>query len=144
MYLMAVLLGLISMLGYAAANVVSQPLARKLGSQQILFLRGLTIVPVLLIVSIPSLHYLKDLHYVLFALLLGLLGYLPLLAFTHGVKISRVGIIAPIAGSSPLITVLMAFVILSTPLKALQWLAVVIIVVANMAASINPKSLKES
>ena len=144
MLLLSVLFGLLSMLGFAFANVTSQPLARKFGSTQVILLRTATTAAVLFMLSIPSLHNLKDVNYVIFTFLLGVVGYIPVLAFTHGVKISRVSIVSPIAGTSPLITVLLAFIILNTPLKSLTWFAIILIVLANVAASINPKSLKDS
>ncbi len=144
MILWAVLFGILSMTGYAFANVFSQPLARKFGIAQTILLRGVTVIVALAIVSIPSFHYLSNVQYVLYALILGIAGYLPLLAFTHGIKISRVGIISPIAGSSPFVTVWLAFLILHTSLSKAQWFAILLIVMANIWASINPKSLKDS
>lgn len=144
MFLLAVLLGFLSMAGFAFANVSSQPLAKKFGNGQVLFLRELTVVIVLALLAIPSLHNIKDVHYVLFALALGLAGYLPLLAFTHGLKVSRVGIVSPIAGCSPLVTVILAFAILGTPIKSIQWLAIVLVILANVGASINLKNFKDS
>jgi len=67
-----------------------------------------------------------------------------LLAFTHGIKVSKVGIVSPIAGSSPLVTVILTFFILSTPIKAMQWIAIVLVVLANISVSINIKNLKQS
>lgn len=140
----AIICGLVSMIGYALANVSSQPLARRLGNAQIIYLRGLTVALVLAIASIPSVDRLDNFGYVLYALGLGLVGYLPLLAFTHGIKISRVGIISPIASTSPLVTVLLAFFILHSPLTGVQWLAVALVIFANISASVNLKNLKES
>jgi drug/metabolite transporter (DMT)-like permease len=144
MILLAVLFGILSMIGYSLANVSSQPLAKKLGTTQILFLRGLTVALVLAIASVPSFHYFHNVHYVIFSLALGLVGYIPLLAFTHGLKVSRVGIVSPIAGSSPLVTVVLAFIIIGTQIRAIQWIAIVLVVLANIGVSVNLKSLRES
>ena len=144
MILLAVLFGLLSMVGYAFSGITSQPLAKKLGNAQVIFLRGLTVIVVLAAASISSIHHLQDVHYVVYALVLGVLGYLPLLAFTHGIKISRIGIVSPIGGCSPLITVLLAYFLLSTALSGLQWLAIALIVAANIGVSVNVKSLKDS
>jgi uncharacterized membrane protein len=108
---MAVVCGLLSMISYGLANVFSQPLARKLGVVQTLFLRGIAVT---LILAVGALTNYSDFnHYkdILLTLGLGIAGYLPLLTFTHGIKISRIGIVAPIAGTSPLITILLSFLI---------------------------------
>ncbi len=144
MVTLAVLFGLLSMSGYAVSNVSAQPLARKFGNAQLIFLRGLTVITLLAVASVYDLNRLHDLHYVFYALLLGAFGYLPALAFTHGIKISRVGIVSPIASCSPLVAVLLSFFILETPISMLRWFAVALIVVANIGASVNPKSLKGS
>jgi drug/metabolite transporter (DMT)-like permease len=142
--LFAVIFGLISMMGYATANVFSQPLARKWGTQQLLFLRGFGVCLILAVASLGSLEFFLNIRYVALAVGLGVVGYLPLLAFTHGLKVSKVGIVAPIAGASPFVTVLLAFLILHNPLSAVQWVAIVVLLAANIIVSVNFKSLRHS
>lgn len=132
------------MLSNAFANTFSQPLAKKLGTIPTLFLRGITVCLILGVISIPSLYRLANIHYALFALLLGVAGYFPAQAFTHGVKVSRVGIIAPIAGCSTLVTVLLAATFLHAPIEPLQWAAIILVLIANIGVSVNIKSLRES
>lgn|GEM_PF-615471 len=141
---LAILFGLLSMTGFSLANVSSQPLAKKLGNAQILFLRGITVVLVLAILAIPSIHNAKNISQVAFSLFLGMAGYLPLLAFTHGIKVSRIGIVSPIAGCSPLVTVILAFAVLGVPIKSIQWVAIVLIILANVCVSINLKNFRDS
>jgi drug/metabolite transporter (DMT)-like permease len=142
--LISVLLGLASMLTYSLANVASQPLVRKIGSAQVLFLRGLIICAVLIVACVPSYSHITSLRPVLFALGLGMAGYVPVLAFMHGVRVSRVGIVAPISATSALFTVILAFAILDTPLNLVQWLAIALVITANIAISVNPKDLRSS
>ncbi|HEY4036708.1 MAG TPA: DMT family transporter [Ktedonobacteraceae bacterium] len=141
---MAVVCGLLSMISYGLANVFSQPLARKLGTVQMLFLRGIAVT---LILAVGALIDYRDFnHYkaILLTFGLGIAGYLPVLAFTHGIKISRIGIMAPIAGASPLITVLLSFFFLHTPIHFLQWLAIVVIIAANVVMSVDLKDWRSS
>ncbi len=142
--LLSVALGLLSMLAYGFANAFSKPLAQKLGAPQTLFLRGLTLVSLLAVAAIPSYHNLSHWQIALAAILLGMAGYLPVLAFTHGIKESPLGIMAPISGTSPLITVLLSWLFLSLHLSSLQWLAITIVVGANIAISVNPRNWRNS
>lgn len=141
---MSALLGLVSMFAYSLANVSSQPLVRKIGSAQVIFLRGLIICAVLVAACIPSYYRFNNLPQVLFALSLGIAGYMPVLAFMHGLRVSRVGIVAPIGATSALFTVVLAFAVLHTSLHALQWLAIVLVIAANVAISVNPRDLRNS
>lgn len=141
---LSVLIGLASMLAYSLANVVSQPLVRKSGSAQVLYLRGLVISVILGLIVIPQYHHFHDTRHVLLALLLGIGGYIPVLAFMQGLRVSKVGIVAPIGATSALLTVVLAFLVLHTPLGAIQWAAIVMVIAANVAVSVNPKDLRSS
>ena len=52
---------------------------------------------------------------------LGVAGYAPVLAFAHGVRVSRLGVVAPVAGTSPLVSVLLSAVVLGVPIGPVQW-----------------------
>lgn len=142
--LFSVLLGLLSMVAYGLANAFSKPLSQKLGSPQVLYLRGFTISAILAVASVTSYHHLSNWPVALAALGLGIAGYLPVLAFTHSIKESPLGIIAPIAGTSPLITVLLSVLFLGVGLQTGQWLAVALVVVANVAVSVDLKNWRQS
>ena len=142
--IMAIVCGLVSMVTYGLSNVYSQPLAKKLGPAQMLFLRGIAISLILAIGA--AVNYSKFTNYteILITLGLGIAGYLPVLAFTHGLKISRIGIVAPIAGTSPFITVLLSSMILRTNIHPLQWVAVVVVIGANIVMSVDLKNWRNS
>lgn len=141
---LSVVFGLISMIAYGASNAYSKPLSQRIGASQIIFLRGLIMLVVLGIISIPTYYYLGNWTVVLSAIGLGVVGYLPVLAFTHGIKESPLGIMAPIAGSAPLITVVLSFLFLGLTLHLSQWLAVTLIVAANIAVSVDVRNWRQS
>lgn len=91
----SILFGLMAMFGYGLANVYSLPIARRFGSARFLLIRGLAICAILAVTAIPTLGSLRDWRAALAALAIGVLGYLPPLAFTHGIKMSRISIVAP-------------------------------------------------
>lgn len=140
----AILFGLISMFSYGLANTYSLPLAKRHGPARFLLLRGIVVCAILLVLAIPNLHYLSNWQAVLAALGIGIFGYLPPLAFTHGIKISRISIVAPIAGTAPFITVLLSVLLLNTHLHGIQWLGIAVIILANIAVSVNFRSLRSS
>ncbi len=142
--LFAILFGLLSMVCYGLANAFSQSLAKRLGPAQFLFLRGLTIVAMLAVVCIPTYAHSHNWPEVLFAFGIGFTGYLPPLAFMHGLRVSKIGIVAPIANAAPLITVLLSFFILNVPVHGVQWLAIALIVTANAATAINFRDFRQS
>lgn len=140
----SVFFGIVSMISYALANVYSQPLAKKLGAAQLLFLRGIAVTSILAILALASLQDFNRFKEILITFGLGIAGYLPVLAFTHGIKISRVSIMAPIAGTAPLITVMLSFFIFNTQIHLLQWLAIIIVIGANVAISVDLKNWRNS
>lgn len=140
----SILCGLLAMTGYGLANVYALPLAKRFGPARFLLLRGVVVCAMLLLVSIPSLHLLAHWQATLVALAIGIFGYLPPLAFTHGIKASRVSIVAPIAGTAPLLTVVLSALILHTHLARVQWLGIAVIMLANIAVSMNFRSFRDS
>jgi len=140
----AILFGLVSMVGYGLANVYSLPIAKRVGPARFLFLRGLAICLILIVTAIPTMHHLANWRATIAAFAIGLLGYLAPLAFTHGIKISRISIVAPIAGTAPFITVLLSALLLGTHVGSVQWLGIMLILAANIAVSLNFRSLRDS
>jgi drug/metabolite transporter (DMT)-like permease len=75
---------------------------------------------------------------------IGVLGYLPPLAFVHGIKISRVGIVSAISSTAPFFTILLSVIWLGTHLHSIQWWGVALIIAANTVISINFQSIRDS
>jgi drug/metabolite transporter (DMT)-like permease len=142
--LIAILLGLISMISYGLSNVYSQPLAKKLGAAQLLFLRGIIVSILLAIAAFISHAPFTNFSEILLTVGLGIAGYLPVLAFTHGIKISRISIMAPISGTSPFVTVLLSALLLGITIHTFQWIAIIVIIGANVVMSMDLKNWRNS
>lgn len=140
----SVLLGLVAMVAYGLANVSSRPLAKTYGSAQLLYLRGFAVAVVLGLISVPSVHSLSHGWAVFGALVLGMAGYLPVLAFTKGVRESPLGVVTPIAGTAALITVVLSVLFLDVQISAAQWAAIAVVVVANIAVSVDINNWRSS
>lgn len=140
--LISILLGLGSMLAYAYSNVQVKPLRQTYSSAQVICLRNIWAVAFLAVCAIPTITDLRQIWWSFGTLLLGISGYVPLYAFMRAVKDTPIGIVSPIGGSSPLIAVLLSVLFLHTSLSAWQWMAAVIIVLANVAMSVDVQSWK--
>jgi drug/metabolite transporter (DMT)-like permease len=135
--------GGVAMLSYGIANAWSKPLSQKHGPERLLFLRGLGVSLLLAACAVRGTR-LESLWAAAGAIMLGIAGYVPVLAYTHAVRNSRIGIVAPVAGTAPLITVVLAWLLIGAPLSGAQWLAIVVVVLANIAASVDFRNWRES
>lgn len=141
----SLLFGMMAMLSYGLMQVYSQPLAKRFEPARFIMLRGVVVCALLIAATAPTLYKLAGgWQAAIAAVAIGVFGYLPPLAFTHGIKVSRVSIVAPIAGTAPFITVLLAAVFLHMRLQGFQWVGIVLIVLANIAVSLNFRSLHDS
>ncbi len=134
----SVVFGVASMISFGLSMAYSRPLAEAYGSAQVVFVRGLVATIMFgIIASGCNYDNSHNMMAELMAVLLGILGYIPSLSFTHAVKTSRIGIIAPIAGTAPLVTVLLSSWLLGVKIENYQWIAIIFIVLSNMAVSFN-------
>jgi len=62
----------------------------------------------------------------------------------HAIRISPLGLVAPVSGSAPLVTVALSVTFLNVILHQLQWLAVFIIIAANILASVDMRNWRQS
>lgn len=141
--IISIIFGLFSMIAYGVSNVLLRPLSEKLGSVQILFLRGVTIVLVLAVASLIDFQYFTNWQQIIITVILGVLGYLPALAFTEAIKKAPIGIVAPVAGISPLITILLSFFLLKAALSPVQWIAISVVVISSIAITFNFNNFKK-
>ncbi|HEY5441965.1 MAG TPA: DMT family transporter [Candidatus Saccharimonadales bacterium] len=142
MIILAVLFGLISMMGYGFANAYAKPLSQKFNISQLIYLRGCVLVTIMGLLAVPSWHNLTHWEVALATIGLGVLGYIPVLAFTNAIKISPLGIVAPITGTSTLVTILLSVLFLHVVLNPGQWIAAMVIIAANMVLSADIGSWK--
>lgn len=132
------------MFSYGLANTFTRPIIHRLGAARMLWVRGLAIVALLAVAALPAYAHLANWKAALAAVGIGVFGYLPPLAFSHGIKLSRISIVTPIASTAPLITVILSTVFLHTKLHGLQWWGIGVVVLANVLASVNFRSLRDS
>ena len=139
---LSVVFGLLAMLFFALANAYSKKLSQQLGATQTIFLRCFSALIILGFAT--AINFSGDIkwQYTILAVILGIFIYLPLLAFTHAIKYNPIGIIAPIAGTAPLVTVVLSTIFLGIVLTPIQWFAIILVLIANVAISADLKSWK--
>lgn len=142
---LGIIFALISMAGYGLSNAISKPAAKGLGSQKTLFYRNIVVSLILFLLLLANF---KNAHfsgfYVFVALLISLVGYVPIIAFYEAIKRGKVGIIAPIGSSSLIVTIFLSLVFLKETLTGNQIAAILFIVFGIVLISVNFKDFKNS
>lgn len=140
--LLSVILGVICMLAYGLSDVLSKSLIHKYGAVKSVAVREVYVVFFSLLLALPFLAGVGDWKMFGLAILLGMAGYLPLLAFFVSLAKSPIGIVAPITGAAPLITLVLSIAFLSSTIGSLQWSAIFLIILANILISLSIKHSK--
>lgn len=139
----SIALGLGAMIGIGLASALSKPLSEKYGAVHTIFIRQILIASALVVLALPAFGQVRNWQALPWVIALGVFGYLPLVAFFTALKLSPVGLVAPIAGASPFITVLLNSYFLHIPMRPLQGVAIGIIIAANIAISLRSKNLQD-
>ncbi len=140
-----ILFGLIAMVSYGLANALSPVPAKRIGATKTIFYRNLIIsflVLASLLFSLKSATF--SLKYILLAVLISIIGYVPLMSFYHALKIGKVGVVSPIANSSVIVTVALSIVFFQETLSSTQIVSIILIIAGMLLISLNFKDLKKS
>jgi len=143
--MLGILFGLVAMLGYGISNSMTQVPVKAMGSKRTIFFRNAT-ASVLL--GLATLFFLSETtisaEYVLIALGIAFLGYLPQLAYFRALKAGKVGVVSPIASSSVVFTVIFSLIFFNEVLRAWQIAAIAAIVAGIFLISANPRDWKNT
>lgn len=143
--ILSITFGLISMLSYGSANAYAKPLSQTYGGAALIFLRGVTIAAAMavatVVVSVTG-HATWSVQWsvLVAALVLGMIGYLNPLWFFKSMKLSPLGVVAPVAGTAPLFTLLLSVAFLGAALSHGQWWAAAVVIIANIAVTVETKN----
>ncbi|NTV55087.1 MAG: DMT family transporter [Candidatus Moranbacteria bacterium] len=140
----AVLFGLIAMVGSGLSSAFSRRPAREMGSDRALFWRQ--VIMVVLQVPLVMFFFPKDLPWqgLVEAVVIGLIGYLPIYFFFRAISNGRVGVISPISNSSAVITTLLAVYVLGEPFGVFRTFGLVLALVGVVLLSVNFADWKNS
>ena len=142
---LGIIFGLIAMIGFGLSNAVSQKPIKKMGAGGVIFWRGIIVMVILGIVLLFFINQSEfSLKYILIALAISAIGYLPLLSFYQALKLGKVGAVAPIANSSMVFTILFAYIFFKESLNQEQLLSMLLILIGIVLISINVRNFKNS
>ena len=99
--------------------------------------RQIYIVGFCLLLALPFLSAVQNWQMFLLGVLAGAVGFLPLLSFFKALERSPIGIVEPIVSTAPVVSVVLSLVFLHTSISLLQWVAIGIIVIANVLISLS-------
>lgn len=132
------------MIGSGMSGVLSRGPVRRLGSDPALFWRGvfITLFQIPLIVALfPHAPSWRGMG---LALVFGAVGYLPIYFFFRGIDRGRVGVVAPIANTSAVITAMLAVFVLGEPFGAFRVAGLLVTVAGVALLSIDFRDWKRS
>lgn len=140
-----ILFGFITLVGYGISDAISAVPARSMGVRHLVFLRNLLIASILFVLvllfgSWPSVSP----FWLIFSIMVSLFGCIPLMTFYRGLQLGKVGVISPVAKSSLVVTVLLAFIFLDESLSFLQLFAFVLIFSGIILISIKFEDIRAS
>jgi drug/metabolite transporter (DMT)-like permease len=140
----AVLFGLIAMVGTGLSGAFSRRPTREIGSDRALFWRQVAMVA--LQVPLVILFFPQNISWegLAEAVIIGLVGYLPIYFFFRAISYGRVGVVSPISNSSAIITTLLAVFILGEPFGPLRLLGLILAVTGVILLSVDFRDWKNS
>jgi len=137
--------GLLAMLGYGLSNAMAKVPARKLGSRNAIFLRGIFVSLLLLIILLSfSRETSFSPTYILIGFIISVVAYLGFNTFYKALELGKVGIVSPIANSSVIFTIVLSIFFFNESLTWIQVFSIVLITIGIMLISINFKDLENS
>lgn len=140
-----IIFGIIAMLGFGISNALVSVPAKNIGILRTMFIRGIFSSLMLFLILLFFLSETNfSFNYILIAVIIAIIGYVPLATFFKAIKLGKVGIVTPIANSSVIFTVLLSIIFLKESLLATQILAILLIVTGIILTSINFKDLRNS
>ncbi len=142
---LGIIFGLVAMMGFGLCNGISQEIVRKIGVSRSVFFRNLLIVIMLLPFAIYFLPAsTPDPLFVLVAVVIGLVGYLPLAFFFKAVRLGKLGAITPVANSPFIVTILLSAAFFGEVLSLLNVLSLVLIITGIILISVDFRELRNS
>ncbi len=140
-----ILFGLLAFIGYGLSDAVVAVPVRAMDMRRLIFYRNLIIASLLLLAvllfgawpTVSALWWFLGIGIVLF-------GFIPLATYYIAIQRGKLGIIAPIAKSSLLVTVLLAVVFLGESLTVMQTIALCLILFGIILLSVKFDDFKNS
>ncbi len=135
---LGIIFGLIAMIGFGISNGMSQKIVKKEGIVRTAMFRNIFIVILLFPVLLYFLPFFNiSIQFIVIALLIGVIGYVPLVTFYKAIERGKVGVIIPISDSSFLVTILLSVVFFGEILSLANNLSILLIIAGIILLSVD-------
>jgi len=135
-----ILYALLAMAAFGLSDVFSKALIHQFSRQLIIVARGALMIPVLIILARNSFPASVS-QLLLFTVMLSIAGFFPFYFYLNAVKKGHLSIVAPIAKSAVIITVLLSLLFLNERLNTFQALVICGVILGVVLLSMNIRSL---
>jgi len=140
-----IIFGLAAMLGFGLHTAISQAPIKSIGPMKAIFFRNIFTSFILLLALMLLPHEnVFSVEYILIALAISFVGYIPLLTFYKALDSGKVGIVTPVANSSVIFTIMFSIIFFKESLNEVQLFSIALIVAGIMLISLDLKDLKHS
>lgn len=139
----SVLFGVIAMLAWGVADFLAAASVRKLTELQVAFMSQIVILAIFIpaaLIFFPSPQF--TVSDILWVILGGVIDALGLLAFFKGLKVGKVAVVAPIATSASIVTVLISILFLGEQLRLPQAASILFVIAGSILISFRLNDLR--
>ncbi|MFA7654104.1 MAG: DMT family transporter [Candidatus Magasanikbacteria bacterium] len=140
-----IIFGLGALICWGLESALAPTVIKKIGAIPTIFWRYLweiiIFVPIFLY-FLPTFNF--NPLYLIFTIAIAFVGYIPVITFYRALKVGKIGVIAPVAHSSIVITVVLSILFFQETLQPLQVGAIVLIILGVLIMSINFSDFKSS
>jgi len=142
----ALMYGVVAMMGFGLSNAIYQVPARRIGPAMTIFYRNAWLTVFLFLLSVAMKQPIGSVPAIYMAISLGIaiVGFIPLISFLQAVKAGTVGVVAPVASTSLIFTVLFSVLFYHEALSSNQWVAIAMICMGIILISINFSDVRRS
>jgi len=141
---LGIIFAFITLITLGVSTPFSRHPVRKIGPlNAIVYKCAITSFIAVFVLFLIPFEYSFNQTYLILAFLIGIIGFIPYLTFLKAVDKGKIGIIAPIADSSFLVTIFLSVFFYGEIFTPFRWIAVMIILAGIVSLSIDFGSLKK-
>ncbi len=144
-FVLGLVFAFIAMVAFGVSNPFSKPPVKKIGSYNTIFYRGVitSVAALLFLIAFPF-EYSFDPFYIVVAVLIGFIGFVPYFTFLKALDKGKIGIISPITDSSFIVTIFLSVMFYAESFAFSRWLAIIIILSGIVSLSVDFSDVRKS
>jgi len=142
---LGIIFGILSMICFGMNSALAKIPAQKLGNVEAVFFRNIfssLFLFIIFLIFLPQSNF--SFNYILIALIVAVVGYIPIISLYQGIKKGKIGIVVPVAGSYVFFTVIFSVIFFGEFLTAMQVGAIALIIIGIILISVNLRDFRNS